>query len=68
MQFRGRTRLISSPAEAAQHLAILRLRQWFERKSGRASARDVAVPLIAMTNAEGSNVIVGVHERVGPDD
>jgi ATP-dependent DNA helicase RecG len=59
------------PAEAAQHLAILREGQWFERKSGRASARDVAVPLIAMANAEGGYVIVGVHdgvvEGVGPD-
>lgn len=50
------------PAEAAEHLATLGEGQWFERKSGRTAARDVAVPLIAMANAEGGYVVVGIHD------
>lgn len=50
------------PDEAATHLAALRESQWFERKSGRISPRDVAVPLVAMANAEGGYVVVGIHD------
>jgi len=35
--------------------------QWFERKSGRITARDLAVPLVAFANAEGGCVVVGLH-------
>lgn len=35
--------------------------QWFERKSGRIDARDLARPLVAMANAEGGVVAVGLH-------
>lgn len=35
--------------------------QWFERKSGRISARDLAVPLVAFANAEGGCIVVGLH-------
>lgn len=52
------------PPEGAAQLAELREGQWFERKSGRTSARDVAVPLIAMANAEGGYVAVGTHDGV----
>lgn len=35
--------------------------QWFERKSGRVQARDLAVALIAFANAEGGTIVVGLH-------
>jgi len=35
--------------------------QWHDRKSGRAQARDLAVPLVALANAEGGYLTVGVH-------
>lgn len=52
--------------------ALLRLPedQWFERKSGRISAKDLSRPLIALANAEGGVIVVGLHdgsfEGVGP--
>ncbi len=52
------------PSEAIEALVGLPEGQWFERKSGRTSARDVAVPLIAMANAEGGYVAVGIHGGV----
>ncbi|MBA3020744.1 MAG: helix-turn-helix domain-containing protein [Propionicimonas sp.] len=36
--------------------------QWYERKSGRIRARDLAVPLIAFANAEGGTVAVGLSD------
>ncbi|MGA4669206.1 ATP-binding protein [Propionibacteriaceae bacterium Y1923] len=50
------------PDEAVKRLAILPEDQWFERKSGRVSARDLAVPLAAMANAEGGYVVAGIHD------
>lgn len=50
------------PNEAAEHLVSLPEDQWFERKAGRISARDLAVPLVAMANAEGGYVAVGIHD------
>jgi ATP-dependent DNA helicase RecG len=50
------------PDEAVEQLAALPESQWFERKSGRISPRDLAVPLVAMANAEGGYVIVGIHD------
>ena len=52
------------PDEAAERLSVLPEDQWFERKAGRISARDLAVPLIAMANAEGGYVAVGIHDGV----
>lgn len=36
--------------------------QYFERKSGRISAKDLAIPLVAMANAEGGAIVVGLHD------
>ena len=47
--------------EAVEQLIRLREGQWYERKSGRVSARDLAVPLVAMANAEGGYIAVGIH-------
>lgn len=52
------------PAEAVAALADLSENQWFERKSGRIAARDLAVPLVALANAEGGHVVVGLHGGV----
>ncbi len=38
--------------------------QWFERKSARIQARDLANTLIGLANAEGGTVIVGLSEGV----
>lgn len=50
------------PDQAIDRLIELPEDQWFERKAGRVSARDLAVPLVAMANAEGGYVAVGLHE------
>lgn len=53
-------------AEPASHTGELLLEltedQWFERKSSRISPRDLATTLIAMANAEGGVVVVGLHD------
>ena len=36
--------------------------QYFERKSGRISPKDLAIPLVAMANAEGGAIVVGLHD------
>ena len=56
-------RVLALPAhQAVEQLVALREDQWFERKSGRISPRDLAVPLVAMANAEGGYVVVGIHD------
>lgn len=56
-------RVLALPTdEAVAQLVGLRESQWFERKSGRVSPRDLAVPLVAMANAEGGYVVVGIHD------
>lgn len=58
-------RVLAQPArQAVEQLLTLPESQWFERKSGRISARDLAVPLVAMANAEGGYVVVGLHSGV----
>lgn len=56
-------RVLALPAaEAVAGLVTLPESQWFERKSGRVAARDLAAPLVAMANAEGGYVVVGVGD------
>lgn len=56
-------RVLALPAdESVKELVHLHENQWFERKSGRISARDLAVPLVAMANAEGGYIVVGIHD------
>lgn len=50
--------------EAVEVLRFLPEGQWFERKSGRVSARNVAAALVALSNAEGGCVLVGIHDGV----
>ncbi|MGL5810981.1 MAG: ATP-binding protein [Nocardioides sp.] len=59
----GVDRILALPPEVAvEQLAGLPEDQWFERKAGRISARDLAVPLVAMANAEGGYLVVGIHD------
>jgi ATP-dependent DNA helicase RecG len=48
--------------EALDGLARLPEGQWFERKSGRVDPKDLAIPLVALANAEGGVVVVGLHD------
>lgn len=50
--------------EAVARLATLPEGQYFERKSGRIAPRELAVPLVALANAEGGCVLVGVSHGV----
>lgn len=53
--------LILPPAEAAARLATMPEGQWFERKSGRLQPRDLAKAIVALANAEGGCIVVGLH-------
>ena len=56
-------RALEAPAERlGDALAGIAEGQYYERKSGRISAKDLAVPLVALANAEGGVVVVGLHD------
>jgi ATP-dependent DNA helicase RecG len=48
--------------ERAQRLLALPEDQWFERKSIRIAAKDLAKTLCAMANAEGGTVVIGLSD------
>jgi ATP-dependent DNA helicase RecG len=50
------------PEEVGPALLELAEDQWFERKSARISARDLADTLIGFANADGGLVVVGLHD------
>lgn len=54
--------LAQQDAAAVKSLLELPEDQWFERKSGRTAAKDLARPLIAFANAEGGTLVVGLHD------
>lgn len=55
-------RALAEPAEArASLLSALVEDQWFERKSSRVGAKELAVALVAFANAEGGVVVVGLY-------
>lgn len=55
-------KVLSLPADdAVARLLELPESQWFERKSGVIKPADLAIPLVAMANAEGGVVVVGLH-------
>lgn len=54
--------LESAPEELGAALAAIHEGQYFERKSGRVSAKGLAIPLVAMANAEGGVIVVGLHD------
>jgi len=49
------------PTDLVGALARLPEGQWFERKSGRIKPRDLAKVEVAMANAEGGCIVVGLH-------
>lgn len=51
------------PEERGAALLALTEDQWFERKSSRVSARDLAHTEIAFANAEGGIAVVGLHAK-----
>src|SRR3546814_15646321 len=52
------------PEELGEALLELTESQWFERKSGRVSAKKAAETAIAFANAEGGTLVVGVSNGV----
>ena len=50
--------------EALEALVALPEDQWFDRKSGRVQAKDLAAALVALANAEGGYLVVGIHGGV----
>ena len=48
------------PEGRASELLGLAEDQWFDRKSARVGARDLADTLLAFANAEGGTVVVGL--------
>jgi len=48
--------------EVGEALADVPEDQWFERKSIRVAAKDFAVALVALANAEGGIAVVGLHD------
>ncbi|MDR3107458.1 MAG: putative DNA binding domain-containing protein, partial [Bifidobacteriaceae bacterium] len=62
MKTRRIEQALSLPGDqAVEFLAKLAETQWFDRKSGRISARDLAAPMVAFANAEGGHLAVGIH-------
>ena len=55
---------LARASDDASDLLALPEGQYFERKSGRISAKDLAIPLVAMANAEGGALVVGLHNGV----
>lgn len=51
----------SSPGDRLSSLLSTPEDQWFDRKSGRIAAKDLARTLVAFANAEGGTVIIGLH-------
>lgn len=50
-----------SPSQRAEVLVSRPEDQWFDRKSARVHARDIAATLIGFANAEGGLIAVGIH-------
>lgn len=50
------------PEEVGTRLLKVPESQWYDRKSGRIKARDLASTLIAMGNSEGGFVVVGLRD------
>ncbi len=53
--------LVAPPNEVGSILAGIPEDQWFERKSARIAARDLADWLIGLGNADGGIIVVGIR-------
>jgi ATP-dependent DNA helicase RecG len=56
------TALGEAPDTVGRELLALPEDQWFERKSARISARNLADTLVGFANADGGIVVVGLHD------
>ncbi|MFN8099663.1 MAG: ATP-binding protein [Dermatophilaceae bacterium] len=54
--------LITAGDDQCARLLALTEGQYFERKSGRVSPKDLAIPMVAMANAEGGTIVVGLND------
>lgn len=54
--------LAAPPSKIGRALAELPEDQWFERKSSRIAARELANSLIGMGNADGGLIVVGIRD------
>ncbi|WP_369055638.1 ATP-binding protein [Kineococcus terrestris] len=54
--------LEAPPEEVGRALAALPESQWFERKSARTSPAKLSQAVIALANAEGGTLVVGIHD------
>ena len=50
-----------SPGDLTERLLTSKEGQWFDRKSNRIAPRDLAIALVAMANAEGGIIVIGLH-------
>jgi ATP-dependent DNA helicase RecG len=59
---------LASPAAAVvEALLALDEGQWYDRKSAKVAAKDLAVTMVAMANAEGGAIVVGLHDGSADD-
>ncbi|MHA7271375.1 ATP-binding protein [Arthrobacter sp. HLT1-20] len=56
--------LVRAPAEVGPALFRLREDQWFDRKSIRIAPKDLAQHIVALANAEGGTLVLGLHDGV----
>jgi ATP-dependent DNA helicase RecG len=56
-------RALAGPiADTGRLIIALPEDQWFDRKSARVAPKDLAITLVALANAEGGSVVVGIHD------
>jgi ATP-dependent DNA helicase RecG len=53
--------LTLGPSQVGEALLALAEDQWYERKGTQVAAKDLAVPIVALANAEGGVIAVGLH-------
>ncbi|KFU75297.1 ATP-dependent DNA helicase RecG [Amycolatopsis lurida] len=53
--------LVAGPEQVGPRLIAAAEDQWFDRKSSRMAAKDLAPALVAFANADGGTVVVGLH-------
>jgi ATP-dependent DNA helicase RecG len=56
--------LAAEPSKVGAEILALPEDQWFERKSARIAARELANTLIGFANADGGLVVIGLHDDV----
>ena len=54
---------MAEEAASCENLCSRREDQWFERKSGRIAAKDLAAAITAFANADGGTIAVGIEDR-----